>query len=60
VAASGTTVVNDLLVPFNFAAKGFTASGELTDFGNQQSPFTVTFLELGATYDASIGAVPKP
>ena len=57
VATRGTAVVNDLEVPFNFAGKGFSASGELTDFGNPESPFTLTFLELGATYDASIGGL---
>jgi hypothetical protein len=54
VATSGTTDVS-FDFPFNFAGKGFSASGELTDWGNQQSPFTVTFLQLGSTYDASIG-----
>jgi hypothetical protein len=53
VATSGTTVV-DFIFPFNFAGNGFSASGELTQWGNLQSPFTVTFLGYGSSYDASI------
>ena len=53
VATSGTAVVN-FEFPFDFAGKGFSASGELTNFGNFDSPFTVTFLERGSFYDASI------
>ena len=53
VATSGTAVVN-FEFPFDFAGKGFSASGALTNFGNFDSPFTVTFLERGSFYDASI------
>jgi hypothetical protein len=58
VATSGTAVADCCsgfsTVPFHFAGKGFSASGVLSDFGNQESPFTVSWLEQGSTYGAGI------
>jgi hypothetical protein len=57
VATSGTADVS-FEFPFDFAGKGFSASGVLTEYGNlNNSPFTVTFLEIGSTYDASIAGL---
>jgi PEP-CTERM motif len=57
VATSGTADVS-FEFPFNFAGKGFSASGELTEYGNLgNSPFTVAFLQIGSTYDASIAGI---